>query len=73
LEPHPIGISPNIADTIFQPFITTKPKGKGRGLGLFIVDQFLAAEDCSIFLRSDLNDIGNRYVFQIDFNSISHE
>lgn len=33
------GIPPEIRDTIFQPFFTTKPKGRGSGMGLAIVDR----------------------------------
>src|SRR5438874_2302763 len=31
-----IGISPDIRDKLFQPFVTTKPTGEGTGLGLSI-------------------------------------
>lgn len=30
------GIAPETAESLFQPFFTTKPAGKGTGLGLFI-------------------------------------
>jgi two-component system, NtrC family, sensor kinase len=30
------GITPEIRDKLFQPFVTTKPTGEGTGLGLSI-------------------------------------
>ena len=30
------GITPEIRDRLFQPFVTTKPTGEGTGLGLSI-------------------------------------
>jgi len=50
-----------------EPFITTKGAGKGRGLGLFIVNQLLDAERCSIELLPKKNKQGNRYILEIDF------
>lgn len=37
VEDDGIGIDPSIADKIFDPLFTTKPKGKSKGLGLSIV------------------------------------
>ena len=44
------GVPPNLADRIFNPFFTTKPKGSG--LGLAIVRKIVDAHDGSIDLRS---------------------
>ncbi len=63
------GIDVNIEDRVFQPFTTSKPKKVGRGLGLFIVQQLLESEGCSIRLMSERNDSGKRFKFQIDFSS----
>jgi signal transduction histidine kinase len=30
------GVSPDRAERIFQPFVTSRPQGQGRGLGLYI-------------------------------------
>jgi signal transduction histidine kinase len=62
-----IGIDPSIESSLFQPFVTTKPKNVGRGLGLFIVRELLDSSGCSISLLPDRNRFGRRYIFQIDF------
>ncbi len=36
------GITPEVQEHLFQPFITTKPAGKGAGLGLFLVHKLLS-------------------------------
>lgn len=61
------GVALSIEDSLFDPFITTKEQGKGRGLGLFIVQQLLDSEGCSISLLHERNDEGRRYKFEIDF------
>lgn len=64
------GIDPNVEDRIFQPFVTTKPKKVGRGLGLFIVQQMLESEGCEILLLHKKNEAGRRYIFQLDMTSV---
>jgi signal transduction histidine kinase len=44
------GVEPSVESSLFDPFVTRKPRGQGRGLGLFIVRQLLASEDCTIEL-----------------------
>ena len=61
------GIDPSIESALFQPFVTTKGRGKGRGLGLFIVQQLLDAEGCAINLLNRRNKHDRRYIFEIDF------
>lgn len=60
------GVDPSIEDAIFQPFVSAKGKGKGRGLGLYIVEQMLQAEDCSIRLLPERNKYGRMYRFELD-------
>ena len=64
------GISPSVEDYLFQPFTTTKPKGKGRGLGLFISRQLLESSGCAISLLPERNRIGRRYIFRIDLSGV---
>jgi len=58
------GIAPSVEHYLFQPFVTTKPKG--RGLGLFIARQLLDSSGCLISLLPDRNQFGHRYVFRLD-------
>ena len=67
------GIALSVEDNLFDPFVTTKEQGKGRGLGLFIVQQLLDAEGCSIRLLPERNDAGRRFKFEIDLRGALHE
>jgi len=60
------GIDPSVESTLFEPFVTTKGKENGRGLGLFIVKQLLDSEGCSICLLPERNQHGRMYIFEID-------
>jgi len=60
------GIDPSVETTLFEPFVTTKGKGKGRGLGLYIVQQFLDAEGCTIKLLPDRNKHNRLYIFEMN-------
>jgi signal transduction histidine kinase len=68
-----LGIDPTIESALFQPFVTTKGKGKGRGLGLFVVQQLLDAEGCTISLQQIRNNHGRRYIFDLDFTGALRE
>lgn len=63
------GISPDISNFIFEPFVSTKPM-KGRGLGLFIVQQLLDSMNCSIILEPTLNQYERQYIFSINLANI---
>jgi signal transduction histidine kinase len=67
-EDNGLGIDPNLAEPIFQPFISTKPRG--RGLGLFIVRELLELEECHITLLTDQNSQGRLYRFEIELGSL---
>lgn len=64
------GIAPAVEKQIFEPFVTTKPKGKGRGLGLFIVQQLLDSSGCTITLEPDKNELNRKYIFAINLSNI---
>ena len=61
------GIAPSVEHLLFQPFVTTKPTDKGRGLGLFIARQLLDSSGCLISLLPERNSFDRRYIFRIDF------
>lgn len=68
-----VGIDPSIESSLFQPFVTMKPKGVGRGLGLFISQELLDSDGCSISLLPDKNEFGRRFKFQIDLTGALNE
>lgn len=67
------GIDPSVEHAIFEPFISAKAKGQGRGLGLFIIKQLLASEGCNIGLVPERNRRRRLFKFQIDLRSVLHE
>lgn len=67
------GVAPAVEESLFDPFITMKPKGQGRGLGLFIVRQLLDAVGCSIVLDERRNSLQRRYIFAINLSNIEAE
>ena len=67
IEDNGLGVDPSVELNLFQPFVTTKPRSVGRGLGLFIAQQLLDTDGCSISLRPERNLHKRRYIFQIDF------
>jgi signal transduction histidine kinase len=64
------GVDPKLEDIIFEPFVTGKPRGIGRGLGLFIVQQLLASEGCSINLAEERNKDGRRFRFELNLGGM---
>lgn len=65
-----LGVAPAIEESLFEPFVTMKPKGQGRGLGLYIVRQLLDALGCSVVLEEERNKAGRRYIFAINLSNI---
>lgn len=60
------GVDKSVENTLFSPFVTCKPPGKGRGLGLFIIQQLLDDCSCDIVLNQDRNEKGRRYKFSLN-------
>jgi signal transduction histidine kinase len=64
------GIDPSVEFTLFEPFVTTKDAGRGRGLGLFIAQQLLEPEGCTVDLLPERNAFGRRYKFEINLAGV---
>lgn len=64
------GVDQKLEDTLFEPFVSGKGKGKGRGLGLFIVQQLLSSEGCSVVLREERNKFDRRFTFELDLRGM---
>jgi signal transduction histidine kinase len=67
------GIDPSVELALFEPFISAKAKGQGRGLGLFIVKQLLDSEGCSLGVLPERNKHRRLFKFQIDFRGAIRE
>lgn len=65
------GILPAYEESIFEPFISAKERG--RGLGLFVVTQLLDSEDCEISLMLKRNGFDRRYIFELDLTGALNE
>ena len=67
------GIDPSVEPVLFEPFVTAKGRGKGRGLGLFIVKQLLDSEGCHVGALPERNAAKRLYGFQIDLRGAIRE
>ncbi len=64
------GIDPNIQDRIFDPYFTTKPVGKGTGMGLAVVHGIVKSHSGDICLKSAL---GVGATFEIIFPALTDD
>ena len=62
------GVEESVEEALFEPFVTLKRKGEGRGLGLFVCRQLLESESCAIALLPDRNQRGRRHVFELELS-----
>lgn len=66
------GVEQAFEETLFDPFITSKPKGEGRGLGLFIATQLLELDGCSLKLLPERNEFGRRFRIAVGLEGVLH-
>lgn len=62
------GVHDSVRDSLFEPFVTRKPRSEGRGLGLFVARQLLDLENSEIRLAPNKNAHGRLYLFELDFS-----
>ncbi len=62
------GIDPEILPRLFTPFVTSKPKGQGTGLGLVGVDRFMRASGGHVSVQSEP---GQGATFTLVFPSVA--
>ena len=67
------GVDESVEDTLFEPFVTMKRTGEGRGLGLFVCRQLLDSEACGLALLPDRNEHGRRCAFELDLSGAVSE
>lgn len=67
------GVKPSMEKVLFEPFVSGKPGGQGRGLGLFITRQLLRRDGCDVVLEPERNDRGRRYRFAIDLGAVEQK
>jgi signal transduction histidine kinase len=61
------GINPDRREEVFQAFVTTKPPGQGKGLGLFISREIAIYHDALLYLsEEDFNSEGKLNTFVLD-------
>jgi PAS domain S-box-containing protein len=63
-----VGIPPENLHRIYEPFFTTKPSGKGTGLGLFITHRMVSAMSGTIDVRSK-KGMGTRFTVSLPIES----
>jgi two-component system, NtrC family, sensor kinase len=65
-----VGIPPDQLSLLFKPFYTTKPLGKGVGLGLAIVYGIIKLHRGQITVRSEVGS-GTTFTIQLPIKHIS--
>ncbi|MGW1022864.1 ATP-binding protein [Streptomyces sp. NPDC002577] len=67
------GVDRSVESTLFEPFVSFKNRGEGRGLGLYVVTQLLDSEGCTIELAAERNVNGRLFKFQMDLGGMRVE
>lgn len=70
------GIAPSLRDEIFLPYVTHKPAGEGKGLGLYLSREIATYHDAELFLSPYPSRVSskrlNTFIFRLE-KGPSHE
>ncbi len=58
------GVAPEMREKVFDAFVTTKPEGRGTGLGLFVARQMIEDAGGTLYL-DEAHDPGARFVIEL--------
>jgi signal transduction histidine kinase len=64
------GVPPDRAEEIFEAFVTSKPPGEGKGLGLYIGRELAQYHGCSLSMSDRKSASGQLNTFVFDFGNI---
>jgi signal transduction histidine kinase len=64
------GVEVERSDDIFQPFVTSKPPGEGKGLGLYIAREMAHYHGCELYLAPPSRRSKRSNTFIFDFANI---
>lgn len=62
------GIPEERAEEVFKPFVTFKPPGKGKGLGLYISREIARRHSSDLYLLDEADDEGRLHTFVLDID-----
>jgi signal transduction histidine kinase len=66
------GIPDDIRQQIFNPFFTTKPVGKGTGLGMSISYQIIVEKHGGTIACTSLPEGGTEFAIELPISRVSH-
>ena len=65
------GVEPERKEIIFQPFVSTKPPGEGKGLGLYIAQEIAKYHEANLYLSDETtahSDRLNTFILSLGVN-----
>ena len=63
------GIAPARSEEVFKPFVSSRPPGEGKGLGLYIAKEIARYHGSDLYLLDDVSD-GKLHTFVLDIDGL---